>query len=174
MAPRVLVTFASKLGSTGEIAEVIADTLRVDGIHASAHPVREVQGLDGWDAVVLGSAIYAAHWQRDARRFVDRHRDALVERPLWLFASGPLDTMLAAADLPITSHGAEITAGLGARGHHTFGGCLRADADIDPQVLRTHPIGDFRDWDAIRAYAHEIAAALSSAEPGPASSSPAG
>jgi menaquinone-dependent protoporphyrinogen oxidase len=157
----VLVAFATKLGSNGEIAEAIAGTLRALGHHASAHPVREVRGIEGWDAVVLGSAIYAAHWQRDARRFVDRHRDTLALHPLWLFSSGPLDARLAAAGLPITPHGAEITRDLGALAHRTFGGRLLPDAPIDPQVLRTHPIGDFRDWDAVRAYATEIAEALS-------------
>jgi menaquinone-dependent protoporphyrinogen oxidase len=160
LAARVLVAFASKLGSTAEIAEVIAATLREAGHHASAHTVREVKGLDGWDAVVLGSAIYAAHWQRDARRFTTRFRAELAARPLWLFSSGPLDARLARADLPITPHGAEITAGLGALDHHTFGGRLAPDAPIDPQVLATHPIGDFRDWEVIRAYGRQIAAGL--------------
>ncbi len=160
LTARVLVAFATKLGSNAEIAEEMAGVLRGAGHHASACPVRAVKGLDGWDAVVLGSAIYAAHWQRDARRFVSRFHDELAARPLWLFSSGPLDAQLAGADLPITDHGAGITAGLGALGHHTFGGCLRPDAAIDPQVLRTHPVGDFRDWDAIRAYAREIATTL--------------
>jgi menaquinone-dependent protoporphyrinogen oxidase len=160
VAARVLVAFASKLGSNGEIAEVIAETLRRSGHHSSAVPVREIRAIEEWDAVVLGSAIYAAHWQRDARRFVARYREELIARPLWLFSSGPLDERLAAAGLPITAHGAEITAGLGALDHRTFGGRLAEDAPIDPQVLRTHPIGDFRDWEAIRAYAAEIAAAL--------------
>ena len=160
MAARVLVAFASKLGSTGEIAEALAEELRSAGHHASAHSVREVKGLDGWDAVVLGSAIYAAHWQRDARRFTTRFQAELAARPLWLFSGGPLDARQARADLPITPHGAEITAGLGALAHRTFGGRLAADAPIDPQVLATHPIGDFRDWDAIRAYGRQIAAEL--------------
>jgi menaquinone-dependent protoporphyrinogen oxidase len=160
MAARVLVAYATKLGSNGEIAEVIADALRAAGHHATAQPVREVMSLDDWDAVVLGSALYAAHWQRDARRFTTRFREALAARPLWLFSSGPLDPRLAKADLPITAHGAEVTAGLGAIAHHTFGGRLLADAPVDPQVLATHPIGDFRSWDAIRAYAVEIGDAL--------------
>jgi menaquinone-dependent protoporphyrinogen oxidase len=160
MAARVLVAYATKLGSNGEIAEVIAETLREAGHHVTAAPTREVKDIDGWDAVVLGSAIYAAHWQKDARRFTTRLREGLAARPLWLFSSGPLDPRLARADLPITPHGAEITAGLGAIAHHTFGGRLAADAPIDPQVLATHPIGDFRDWDAIRAYAAEIGAAI--------------
>lgn len=160
MAARVLVAYATKLGSNGEIAGVIADTLREAGHHVTACSVRDVNDIDGWDAVVLGSAIYAAHWRRDARRFTTRFREQLSARPLWLFSSGPLDPRLAQADLPITPHGAAITEGLGALAHRTFGGRLAADAPIDPQVLATHPIGDFRDWDAIRTYAVEIGAAL--------------
>lgn len=172
VSARVLVVFASKLGSNAEIAEVIAETLRAEGCQATARSVREIAALDDWDAVVLGSAIYAAHWQRDARRFIHRHREALSRRPLWLFSSGPLDAKLARADLPITEHGAEITAGLGARGHRTFGGRLRPDADIDPQVVHTHPIGDFRDWGAIRAYGREIGAALRDPAPGDGAANP--
>jgi menaquinone-dependent protoporphyrinogen oxidase len=160
LAARVLVAYATKLGSNAEIAEVIAEVLRDAGHHASAHPTRSVAAIDGWDAVVLGSAIYAAHWQRDARRFATRYHEALAARPLWLFSSGPLDLRQARSDLPITQHGAEITEGLGALGHRTFGGRLAPDAAIDPHVLATHPIGDFRDWDAIRAYADEIAMAV--------------
>ena len=160
MPARVLVAYASKLGSNAEIAEAIATVLRTSGHHASAVPVRDVKVLDGWDAVILGSAIYAAHWQKDARRFAARFHDQLQARPLWLWGSGPLDPRLARAGLPITQHGAKITGALGARDHRPVGGRLAEDAPIDPQVLKTHPIGDFRDWEAIRGYAAEIAAQL--------------
>jgi len=160
MPTRVLVAYASKLGSNAEIAEAIATVLRESGHHASALPTRDVKALDGWDAVILGSAIYAAHWQKDARRFAGRFHEQLQTRPLWLWGSGPLDPRLAGAGLPITQHAAEITGDLGALDHRTFGGRLAEDAPIDPQVLKTHPIGDFRDWEAIRGYAREIAAQL--------------
>jgi menaquinone-dependent protoporphyrinogen oxidase len=156
VSARVLVAFASKLGSTGEIAEAIAQVLRDGGHHAVAIPARDVRSLDDWDAVVLGSAIYAAFWQKDARRFTERFREQLQARPLWLFSGGPLDRRLARSDQPITPHGAEITAGLGARAHRTFGGRLARDAAVDPQVLQTHRIGDFRDWQAIVEYAYRI------------------
>ncbi len=160
MPALVLVAYATKLGSNAEIADAIATVIRGSGHHVSAVPTREVKALDGWDAVVLGSAIYAAHWQKDARRFVVRFHDALQTRPLWLWGSGPLDAKLASSGLPITQHGAEITGDLGALDHRTFGGRLAADAPIDPQVLMTHPIGDFRDWAAIEDYAREIASVL--------------
>lgn len=164
MAARVLVAYASKLGSTREIAEVLAEELAAAGHEAFARSVRDVRDLDGCDALVLGSALYAAHWQRDARRFVTRHRAAMATRPVWLFSSGPLDAALGRANLPISPHAAEVTEGVAAVDHRTFGGRLAPDADVDPRVLATHPIGDFRDWDAIRGYAREIAAALTAME----------
>ena len=160
MAARVLVAYATKLGSTGEIAETIAHVLRDNGHRALAVPARDVTTLADWDAVVLGSALYSAYWQRDARRFVDRFREDLAARPVWLFSGGPLDRRLAKADQPITPHGAEITAGIGARAHRTFGGRLARDAALDPQVLQTHRFGDFRDWQSIVDYAYRIAREL--------------
>ena len=165
MAARVLVAYASKLGSTAEIADAIAATLRAAGLDATAHPVRDVKSVTAYQAVILGSALYAAHWQRDANRFVTHYLAALQERPVWLFSSGPLDHRLAAADLPITPHVAAVTAELAPRGHRTFGGRLEADAPgLDPQVLATHPIGDFRDWTVITDWAAGIALELLDAD----------
>jgi len=164
MAARILVAYATKLGSNREIAETIVGVLAAAGHDAEAHSVRDVRSLDGFDAVILGSALYAAHWQRDANRFVVRHRAALTERRLWLWSSGPIDARLAVANVPITAHAAEVTDGLGAIEHRTFGDRLLPDADIDPQVLKTHQIGDFRPWADIHDWAQSIARQLSAAE----------
>jgi menaquinone-dependent protoporphyrinogen oxidase len=160
MAARVLVAYASKLGSTAEIAAAIAAVLEQRGHQAEAVAARAVRSLEAWDAVILGSALYAAHWQREAGRFVMHHRAALADRPVWLFSSGPLDTRQAAANLPITQQAAAIVEGVAYREHRTFGGRLAPDAPVDPQVLKTHPIGDFRDWEAISAWAGMIATSL--------------
>ena len=156
MSARVLVAYATKLGSTGEIAETIAHVLRDGGHRALALPARDVSSLDDWDAVILGSALYAAHWQKDAHRFIERFREDLTARPLWLFSGGPLDRRLARADQPIAPHGAEITAGLGARAHRTFGGRLSPRAEVDVHILQTHRIGDFRNWQSIIEFAFRI------------------
>jgi menaquinone-dependent protoporphyrinogen oxidase len=157
---RLLVAYATKLGSTREIADALAVELRAAGHEAEVQPVTAVRSLEGYEAVILGSALYAAHWQRDANRFVQRHLAALQALPVWLFSSGPLDSRLALANLPITEHAQEVTGAIGARGHRTFGGRLLADAPVDPQVLATHPIGDFRNWDDVQAWGREIAAEL--------------
>lgn len=158
MVARVLVAFATKMGSTGQIAESIAGTIRAAGLDVDARRAGEVLDLESYDAVVLGSALYAAHWQREANRFVNRNREGLRARPLWLFSSGPLDRRLAARNLPLTEHAAQVLGDLPWRDHRTFGGLLDpAVPGVDAQILRTHQVGDFRDWAAIHDYAAAIA-----------------
>ncbi len=161
MAARVLVVHASKLGSTAEIAKTIGDVIAAAGASVDVLSVREVRSVDGYDAVILGSALYAAHWQSTAGKFLARYRAALATKALWVFSSGPLDARLAATNLPITAHALELLGGLQYRDHRTFGGKLAADAPVDPQVLKTHPVGDFRNWAAVHDWAVAIAKALS-------------
>jgi menaquinone-dependent protoporphyrinogen oxidase len=161
MVARVLVAYASKMGSNAEVAQAIADVLVEAGLETEVMPAREAKDLTAYDAVVLGSALYAAHWQRDAHRFVVRRRDILATKPLWLWSSGPLDRVLAARDLPPAANVLEIMGDTPFRGHRTFGGKLDPNAPgVDEQILRTHQQGDFRDWAKIRAYAVEIATAV--------------
>ncbi len=160
----VLVAYASKHGSTREIAEAIGTVLRDAGHDVDVRPARDVRSLRDAGAIVLGSALYAAHWQRDALRFVRRHLAALQDRPVWLFSSGPLDDSATRGRLPIPEPVAAATSAVGARDHRTFGGRLLPDAPgVDPHILATHPTGDFRDWEAITAWAGEIAAELARA-----------
>ena len=161
MSDRVLVAYATKHGSTREVAEEIGRVLRQRGLDTDVAEARLVRDLAPYGAVVLGSALYAAHWQRGANRFVARHLAALQARPVWLFSTGPLDRSADAGLLPAPPSVAITTDPIGARAHRVFGGRLLADTPgLDPQVLATHPVGDFRDWAAIRAWALGIAAAL--------------
>ena len=64
---RVLVAAATKHGATGEIAQAIADTLRDQGLDPAVLEPERVDTIDGYDAVVLGSAVYAGHWLKPAR-----------------------------------------------------------------------------------------------------------
>lgn len=89
MSATLLVAYASKHGSTEEVAEAVADSLRESGFDVHVRAAREVRDLDPYAAVVLGGAIYTARWHRDARRFLHHHRRALSERPLAIFAMGP-------------------------------------------------------------------------------------
>ncbi|NEB74245.1 flavodoxin [Streptomyces sp. SID14478] len=162
MRGRVLVVYATGNGSTAQIAGAIADVLRTAGLEAEPRLARFVASVAPYDAVVLGSGLYAGHWQRDARRFVRRHRHQLADRPLWLFSSGPLDTTASQGDIPPTPAVLRLVQGLGAREHVTFGGCLRQDASSRGarMLLRSGRPGDFRDFPVIEAWAARVAAQL--------------
>lgn len=86
----ILVAYSSKRGSTAEIAETIAATLRREGLDVCLEPVGAVDNLDRFDAVVLGSAVYMKRWRGDAKHFLKKHRKALRQKPLWVFSSGPV------------------------------------------------------------------------------------
>ena len=85
---RVLITWGSKRGGTAGIGQIIAEELRERGHEAIAVPSDEAPPLHGFDAVIVGGALYANRWHRGARRFVDRHARALRRVPVWLFSTG--------------------------------------------------------------------------------------
>lgn len=163
---RILVAYASRHGATAEIAGWIAERLRGAGLRASVRETREVDDLSGYDAVVLGGALYARRWPRDARRFVRRHRTALRGVPVWLFSSGPLDESAETNELPPTRQVARLAARLDARGHATFGGAIQPTSgamarSMAAKLDRT----DFRNRELVNAWADRIARALIDAGP---------
>ena len=162
----VLVAVASRHGASLQIGEVVATTLRASGLPAELHRVEDLESVDGYDAVVLGSGVYAGHWLRRARVFVDAFETQLLQRPLWLFSSGPV------GDPPRPQEGPAEVAGLikrlGARGHRLFGGRIEGTelglAEKALVALVRAPAGDFRPWTDIAVWAESIAAELQSAE----------
>jgi menaquinone-dependent protoporphyrinogen oxidase len=159
--PHVLVAYATKHGSTAEIAQEIGRVLEDAGLEVTVEGARHIRDLSPYDAVIVGSALYSAHWQRDANRFVKRHAEALTARPVWLFSSGPLDRSADFDDIPMTVHVEAEVASIRPRGHRTFGGRLLPDTPgVPEEMLATHRVGDFRNWDQIRDWAREIARAV--------------
>jgi menaquinone-dependent protoporphyrinogen oxidase len=120
---RVLVTAASKHESTTDIAAAIAKKLTELGVSAASRRPDEVQSVAEYDAVVLGSGVYAGHWLADATQFAAHHRADLLQRPVWLFSSGPIGSPepKPAGD---PEEVAPLVADLQARGHRTFAGRL--------------------------------------------------
>jgi menaquinone-dependent protoporphyrinogen oxidase len=160
---RVLVTAASRHEATQEIAEAIGRTLEAWGMDADVRRVGDVHELDGYDAVVLGSGVYAGKWLESARTFAEEHGDELRGRPTWLFSSGPVgDPQLPAADSAVQV--GDLVDRTAARGHRLFPG--RLDKDRlglgERAVVRAVGVaeGDFRDWDEISSWAEGIADAL--------------
>ncbi len=74
MGNRVLIAYASKRGSTGEVAEAIGESLRGHGVAAEVHPIRSVPSPDGHGAAVIGSAIRFGQWLPEPVAFVDTHQ----------------------------------------------------------------------------------------------------
>jgi menaquinone-dependent protoporphyrinogen oxidase len=158
----VLVAVASKHGSTTEIGAAIADELRAMGLNAEPRDYDEIANLDHYEAAVLGSAIYMGNWLAEAREFVTRNGTELRAMPVWLFSSGPLGDPPVPADEPAGV--VPLIEATGAKGHRVFAG------ELDPSELGLKeklatklvkaPAGDYRDWDAIRAWAREIGTAL--------------
>jgi menaquinone-dependent protoporphyrinogen oxidase len=167
----VLVAYASKRGSTAEIAEAIADKLRECGLDVDCVPADEVATLEPYDAVVLGSAVYIKHWRGDATRFLRRHADELSRRPFWVFSSGPVGEAGGAVDPAWVepSRIVERLENLGVRKHVVFGGRLPADPRnaLERALVQRTPRAyrDRRDWAEIRAWASGIAAELGAQRP---------
>ena len=161
---KVLVTYASKHGSTAEIAETVAETLRNSGMDVDCLDTAHVFSVDPYEAVVLGSAIYMRRWRPQARHFLRKYAATLRERPFWVFSSGPCGQPRNANGEWGEPHRTIAKAQLlGMRGHIVFGGRLslqshglaRAMAERCPPRYR-----DRRDWDQICAWAQSIARQL--------------
>jgi menaquinone-dependent protoporphyrinogen oxidase len=164
----ILVTYASKHESTAEIASAIGEVIRqTGGAQVDVEPVENVQDVSPYDAVIVGSAVYAGQWQKKAVGFLKEHENKLAGRAVWLFSSGPVGE----------GNAKELLNGW------TFPEALKPLAErihphdiavfhgnIDPLKLNfvervvvkgiQAPTGDFRDWDVIRGWAYNIAQAL--------------
>lgn len=164
---RVLVTAASQHEATSEIAEAIGEVLRERGLDVAVVAPDAVGSVEEFDAVVLGSAVYAGHWLKPARHLVDRSAAALSARPVWLFSSGPVGdparkVVQRMDEDPVDL--ADISAATKARGHRMFAGRLEKRRLSRPQrtaltVMRGLE-GDFRDWAEIEHWASQIADSL--------------
>lgn len=159
----ILVTAASKHNSTYEIAEAIGDELRRSQIEAVVLEAERAPSPADYDAVIIGSAIYAGSWMGEARSYVDTYQAQLAQKPVWLFSSGPLGAENPQPQEPPTQL-EELMQKTQARGHEIFVGKLNRDSlgfgeKLIVKAVKA-PYGDFRDWEAIRAWARAIAAEL--------------
>ncbi|MFI2365166.1 flavodoxin domain-containing protein [Promicromonospora sp. NPDC019610] len=171
---RVLVAYASKYGATEGIAQRIGETLRGRGLEVEVAKCADVAEVAGYDACVVGSAVYEFNWRKEARKFVERNAEKIAAHPVWLFSSGPLGTETVDKDGNDVLKGAEpkqfkeYAVLLHPRGTQVFRGAYDhdkirgADRIIAwmPGIRDAMPQGDFREWDAIDAWATSIADTL--------------
>jgi menaquinone-dependent protoporphyrinogen oxidase len=165
METRVLVTYASSYGSTREIAEVISETLRSQGLVVDLQPIRKVRALEGYSAVVLGAPLYMFHWHKEALHFLSKHRKILAENlPIAIFAGGPFgqgdkkewQEVRAKFDLELAKFPWLTPVSVEIVGGKFDPAKLRFPYNLIP-VLKKMPASDLRDWVAIRAWASSLA-----------------
>lgn len=163
---KVLVAVASKHGATLEIGQVIEASIRSAGLDVELMRIEDVTSLHPYGAFVIGSGVYAGHWMRPAREFVEVHEGELKEKPVWLFSSGPVGDPPKPLENP--AEVATCVKRLGARGHRLFPGRIEgSDLGISEKALVAlvrAPDGDFRPWSEIATWSESIAAQLKEGE----------
>ena len=159
---KVLVSVASRHGSTTEVAATIAAGLKAHGLDAIVMSPGDVPSLDEFDAAVIGSAIYLGRWLEPARELVEREHEPLRRKPVWLFSSGPVGDPPKPIDDPIDA--ATLVQLVGAREHHVFPGSVdKRRLGFGERAIMAAvraPEGDFRPWPDIEAWTVHIAAEL--------------
>lgn len=156
----ILVTYATRYGSTQETAEAIAQILRELEFAVTLAPMREVRTLESYNAVVFGAPLQMFKWHPDAHHFVARYRQALLKLPVALFALGPLhreNKEIQEARAQLDKELAKYT-WFHPRAIQMFVGRLDPTKLHFPLSLFASkmPASDEMDWDAIRAWASEL------------------
>ena len=172
MTDKILVTYASRNGSTAGVAEAIGKTLQEGGAQVDVLPMGEVKDLASYRAVVAGSAIQAAQWLPEAMHFVQAHRAELARKPFAAFlvcmtlamkkgdyrehVSTWLDPVRALVQ-PVSGR-TEVPPGLFAgaldlRKIPSFGDRMKFRMSV---AMGFWSEGDHRDWKAIHAWAESL------------------
>jgi len=162
MSDSILVAYATRYGSTQEVAETVAATFRECGLAVDIQPMQEVRTLDQYRAVVLGAPLYMFHWHKDARHFLSRHREALSGRPVAIFALGPINNEEKEFQGSREQLDKELAKfpWLKPLALEIFGGKFdpaKLRFPYNMPALKKMPASDIRDWTAIRAWANTLA-----------------
>jgi menaquinone-dependent protoporphyrinogen oxidase len=167
----VLVTYATRTGSTTGVAEVVAHRLSEHGAKVDLLPMAEVEDLSQYQAVIVGSAIQDQSWLPEAVGFVQRNRDDLSQRAFAIFAVGMTLAMrdgekyrsdisgwLAPVRAIVRPVSEGIFAGvLDIRKIPSFGDRLKFRLSV---LFGVWSEGDHRDWKAIQEWADELPSKL--------------
>ena len=161
---RVLVTYASRHESTAEIAEKIGDVLVNSGFSVEVSEINDLDDINKYQAIIVGSSVYFGDWLKEMVHFLHDHLEALIEKDVWIFSSGPTGQkdefeILAEWRFP-EKHRGLLEKIRPHEGVVFFG-------NLDPERLniierglikiKKAPVGDYRDWDEISEWAVSIA-----------------
>jgi menaquinone-dependent protoporphyrinogen oxidase len=167
MKAKVLIAYASHCGATADIADAIGGVLNESGIAVVVMPVDQVNDIDDYGAVVLGSAVYMGHWRKEAVTFLERNEAKLSTKPTWLFSSGPTgkgDPVELMNGWRFPEGQKPVADRIRPRDVAFFHGLLDmkrlnfAERLIIKGIKA--PLGDYRDWEMIHAWAKSIAEGL--------------
>jgi menaquinone-dependent protoporphyrinogen oxidase len=167
MYMQVLVTYATEHGATAEIAEKIGEVLRQAGLPTDVVPVTQVKDLMPYTAVILGSAVYIGKWRKEAVKFLEANEQELAQRDVWLFSSGPTgegDPVELMQGWRFPEAQQPIADRLQPHDIALFHGALDMNKlnFLEKWIIKNvkAPVGDFRDWEEISAWAMAIIAEL--------------
>jgi len=167
MPNRILVTYASRSGSTAEVARSIAATLSENGTQVDVIAMEEVKDLSLYSAVVAGSAIRGSRWLPEAVKFIESHRAVLTQKKYAMFTVCITMAMKNAENYRsgVMSWVAPVRAMVRPLSEGLFAGRLdfsKLPFNWDTLMLRLSvalgifPRGDRRDWNAIRMWAEQL------------------
>ena len=159
--PNILVAYASRHGTTREVAEFVAHTLERRGLTVEIEEAGRVSTVAHYDAVVVGGGLYMGKWHKDARRLLERHREPLAGIPLAVFGMGPdsLEESKVVESRRQLERSLAATPELEPVAVTVFGGALTPETWRFP--FSRLPAFDARDWDAIEEWTDEVAASIS-------------
>jgi len=171
MPEPILVAYTTRTGSTAEVAQAIGASLQNAGLSVEVTPMRSMKSIGERTAVVLGAPLYAGRLPGDFNRFLSRNKSGFAAAKVWVFVLGPTERKpeqftgaRAQAEKVLAKFAWFQPAEL-----QVFGGKFDPDRmpfpfnlvrNLPAFPLRNAPATDIRDWDAIRAWASQIARQL--------------
>ena len=166
MTTKILIGYATRYGSTQEVADIIASTLREAGFEVDVKLVQDIKSLTDCKAIILGAPLFMFHWHKDVLRFLSKHQKILLDTQVAIFSLGPTHDPYDEQEW--RDSWAQLNKELANYSWlkpveiEMFGG------KYDPDLLKfplkmmagKTPASDIRDWDVIRAWADKLAGKL--------------